>query len=91
MARNVNGAFDVFSCASTCRVWESNSVEPAMNFEPSAVMASDVDKFVTERLLKTVPEADSYKKTTLAVALVPLTPTIHLPSGVASKRLRYDA
>ena len=68
----------------------SNSVKPAMNFEPSGEIDSTFETKFTVRARSTVAEDTSYTKILRVLAAVLLTPMIWLPSLVASSALRVD-
>ena len=56
---NENGALAAFCCASTVRVLVSNSVKPAMNFEPSLEIERTLETLLTVLACSTVAEETS--------------------------------
>src|SRR6266566_9280421 len=70
---NENGALAAFCCASTARVSVSNSVSPAMNFEPSGEIDNTFETKLKVRARKMVAEDTSYTKTLRVLPLL-LTP-----------------
>ena len=56
---NENGALAAFCCASTVKVLVSNSVNPAMNFEPSLEIERTLETLLTVLARSTVAEETS--------------------------------
>ncbi len=92
---NAKGAFAAFSCATICSVCMSNSVEPDIKCDPSGATDKTCERFATDLLRSTVPEATSYTNTTFAVVdvvdeEVPFEPMMYFPSGVAISALLFE-